>query len=251
MTEKTIIRLSSNPDGFGKTPDDLSKDMFASALPTQHSYEYYADDDVGLYVGVWDTNDMTEASAPYSCDEFMWLIEGQAQIKNNRTGVMETAKAGESFVIPRGYDCQWHQEGYLRKFYVIWEDPIEPIPEAPSHEGIIIPRVNAPLSTMKTSAPFLVTAGAKCKENICYTDTTDKFLAGTWQSDAFESEERPFPYNEFFYVQSGTIRITDNTGTNHVFTAGDALFIPEGTICSASADDTVTMFFTIVRTLTQ
>lgn len=247
MTEKTIIRLSAEPDGFGETADDLESELFDSELPTQHSHEYYEDEDLGLYIGVWDTDDMIEAAGPYACDEFMWLIEGKARIKNNRSGTMETVSAGEPFIIPRGYDCQWHQEGYLRKFYVIWESPDEPIPAIPSREGIIIPRIDQPLSTMKTSEPFSVTAGSQGRENVCYTDTTGRFVAGTWQSDAFDAQEQPFPYNEFAYVRNGSIMLRDELGAEHVFAAGDAFFIPEGTLCSAKVKDTVTVFFAIVR----
>jgi uncharacterized cupin superfamily protein len=115
MKKEGIIRLSTNPEGFGESPDELTPDMFASELPTQHSYEYYEDEELGLYIGVWDTDDMIEVAAPYACDEFMWLIEGECQIKNNRTGEIETVEAGTAFVIPKGYDCQWQQTGYLKK----------------------------------------------------------------------------------------------------------------------------------------
>ncbi|MFT5482832.1 MAG: putative cupin superfamily protein [Halieaceae bacterium] len=250
MTVKTIIRLSANPDGFGQTTDELSQELFTSALPTQHSHEYYADDGLGLYIGVWDTDDMIETSGPYACDEFMWLIEGEAQIKNSKTGSVETASAGEPFIIPRGYDCQWHQRGYLRKFYVIWENPVEPIPETPSVEAIIIPRSDAPCAVMKTIAPFKVTSGGAPRENICYTDITGRFVSGTWQSDAFDSEARPFPYAEFAYVQAGSIQLRDEAGIGHVFNAGEAFFVPEETICSARVEDAVTLFFAIVMSRT-
>ncbi|MCP4271596.1 MAG: hypothetical protein GY781_06455, partial [Gammaproteobacteria bacterium] len=71
MKKSKIIHLKTNPDGFGKTPDELTTDMFDSPIPVQNSYEYYADDNTGLYVGVWDTTDMVETAGPYPCDEYM------------------------------------------------------------------------------------------------------------------------------------------------------------------------------------
>lgn len=247
MLDRTIIRLTANPEGFGETADDVTQEMFASSVPKQHSYEYFVDEDLGFYVGVWDTNDMIEPAGPYACDEFMWLIEGEAEIMNSKTGVREKAKAGEAFVIPKGYDCQWHQKGYLRKFFVISEHPEEPLPEVPSHEGILIPKADAPLTPVTNSVPFAVIAGASSLENICYTDTTGKFVSGTWHSEAFEAQARPFPHHQFFIVNDGSICLSDEAGIEHLFTAGDAFFIPEGVICSAQVSDSVTVFFASLR----
>lgn len=248
MTIKKIIRLNPAPEGFGITADKLTPDMFVSDLPVQHSHEYYEDDDLGLYVGVWDTTDMIETAGPYACDEFMWLLEGEAVIKNNKTGEMEKARAGEPFVIPRGYDCQWHQAGYLRKFYVISENPDEPVPQHPAFEGIIIPRADAPMEPLAGAEPFLVKSNAQIQQqHVCYKDNTGKFLSGTWESEAFESATGPFPYNEFAYVQTGSLTLVDESGQAHRFNSGDAFFIPEGVICSARATEKVRLFFAVLK----
>lgn len=247
MTREAIIRLSANPEGFGESPDELTPDMFASELPTQHSYEYYEDEELGLYIGVWDTDDMIEVAAPYACDEFMWLIEGEAEIRNDKTGISEIARAGEAFIIPKGYDCQWHQIGYLRKFYVIYEHPNEPIPDKPAYEGIVVPKADAPMTVVKDTGAFTLTAGATAQENICYTDTTGKFIAGTWTSQACAGEAQTFPYNGFAYVQDGSIYMEDEAGAVQCFSAGDAFFLPKGTLCSARVEECVTVFFVTVR----
>ena len=249
MTAKKIIRLSTAPEGFGGTPDELDSEMFVSEMPIQHDHSYYEDEDLGLYIGVWDTTDMIETAGPYACDEFMWLIEGEAIIKNNKTGVMEKAKAGEAFVIPRGYDCQWHQSGYLRKFYVISENSNEPIPPNPSFEGIIIPRAEAPVEPLSYAEPFLIRGAIPVqRQNICYKDNTGKFLSGTWESEPFESEFRPFPYNEFACVQTGSLTLIDESGKEHSFKSGDALFLPQGVVCSARATEKVRLFFAVLKT---
>ena len=84
--DKSIIRLNPDPEGFGETPDKLEAEDFSSEVPVQHTHSNYEDDEIGLYVGLWDTETMVEAGGPYACDEFMWLLEGECQIKNNRTG---------------------------------------------------------------------------------------------------------------------------------------------------------------------
>lgn len=223
-----MIRLDANPAGFGDIADELNAADFVSDVPVQHSYSFYEDEEIGLSIGLWDTDAMTEAGGPYLCDEFMWLIEGSCAIRNNKTGEVETVYAGMPFVIPKGYDCQWQQSEYLRKFYVISEHPKEDIPAAPAHEGIVILDVD-PL------------------RNISYEDRTGRFWSGTWSSAAIKSEQRPFAHNEFAYVQEGAIMLTDSDGNAEVFNAGDAFFVPSGTVCSVVVENNVVLFKTVVK----
>ena len=244
MTTEKIIRLSASPEGFGQTPDSLDTEMFISALPLQHTHTYYHDEELGLYVGVWDTTDMIETAGPSPCDEFMWLLEGEAQIRNCQTEKTETAKAGEAFVIPKGYDCQWRQTGYLRKFFLISENPDEPVPEKPVVEGIIIPRADAALTPADPAEPFLADAGNPVQQqNICYRNCSGNFQAGTWESGSFESKARPFPRHQLACVISGSLTLLDESGNEHLYNPGDAFFIPQGVICGARVTDTVRLFF--------
>ena len=244
---KSIIRLCTDPEGFGETPDKLQAEDFSSEVPVQHTHSNFEDDEIGLYVGLWDTEAMVEVGGPYACDEFMWLIEGECQIRNNRTGEIETVKAGTPFVIPRGYDCQWHQPGYLRKFYVISEHPGEEIPAMPTHDGIVIPKADAVLTEVAEDESFAITSGARPRQNVCYKDTTDRVFSGTWASEAFASRQRPFPYNKFAYVQDGSITLTDVEGVTQAFNAGDAFFIPEGVECDATVTDSVRLYIAVIK----
>ena len=249
MTEedKSIIRLNADPEGFGASPDTLEAAEFSSNIPVQNTHSNFEDDDIGLYVGLWDTASMVETGGPYACDEFMWLIEGECQIRNNRTGEVETVKAGTPFIIPKGYDCQWQQTGYLRKYYLISEHPGEEIPAAPAHEGIVIPKADAALTEVTEGAPFAITSGARPREHISYEDRTGRFFSGTWASDAFESAPRSFPYYEFAYVDDGSITVTNADGTDQVFNAGDAFFIPKGVMCSATVANSVRLYFAAIK----
>ena len=219
-----IIRLNPDPDGFGDTPDELEASDFSSVVPFQHSHSVYEDDDIGLYVGVWDTDAMLEVGGPYACDEFMWLLEGECHIKNNATGETEVVTAGTPFVIPKGYDCQWQQPGYLRKYYVISEHPDEKIPTAPAHEGIVVPQ-----------------------ENISYQDVTGRFYSGMRTLDAHVSERQAYPHNEFACIKDGSITLTDEHGASQEFVAGDAYFIPQGVVCSVAVEKSVSMYIALIQ----
>ncbi len=260
MSNQKVIRLGPNPQNFGQVHDELDPQLFASELPVQHTHVYYEDDKLGLYIGVWDTSTMVEAAGPYPCDEFMYLLEGEVEIKNSKTGTMEKVQAGEAFVIPKGYDCQWHQTGYLRKFFVISEHPEEDIPKTPVVEGIIKPQVSSSTQTIiqnsvgieveETEIPFVIKGKEPVQKYLpYYKDHTGNFMAGSWQSEAFETEMQPFPRNEFVYLQSGSIVITEQEGDEQEFKAGDAFFVPQGALCSWKATGDVRTFYTILQSI--
>jgi uncharacterized cupin superfamily protein len=178
MSNQKVIRLSPNPNNFGHVHDELDPQLFVSELPVQHTHIYYEDDNIGLYIGVWDTSTMVEAAGPYPCDEFMYLLQGEVEIKNSKTGTMEKVQADEAFVIPKGYDCQWHQTGYLRKFFVISEHPKEKIPTIPVVECIIKPQINSSTQTIirhstgteieKIETPFVVKGNKQVQNYLPY-----------------------------------------------------------------------------------
>ena len=236
MSEKQIIKLNQNPAGFGDTADELDESMFNSPLPKQHTHSYYENEALGLYIGVWDTTSMIETAAPYACDEFMFIIEGAVKIKNNKTGVIETIMADESFVIPQGYDCQWHQQDYLRKFYVIYE---QPAPKKPVTENVIVINDNS-------SIPWQTTSDGH-KKKVLYQNYNQTFTCGIWQSQAFSTDAITFPYNEFIMINRGSLICTDEQGIEHKINSGEALFIPQGTRCSWKAQEEVSIHFTQIK----
>jgi len=217
MSENKIIKLTAKPIGFGDVADKLTPDMFVSKLPIQHSHSFYENDEIGLYIGVWDTTDMVEVAGPYPCDEFMTIIEGAVEVKNNSTLKHETVLAGESFVIPKGYDCQWHQSGYLRKFYVISEHPLETIPDVNSDIGVIKFQANKHCWEQKQAQ---------------YQDVKGRFVAGVEQHKSMDLAQTDTNNHLFVYLKSGALTLTESNGTVHNFKASDAFFIPAGTCCS-------------------
>ena len=241
MAKSKIIKLSPNPEGFGDNADELEAELFASAMPTQHTHLVYEDDDEGLYVGVWDTTDMTEVAGAYPCDEFMFLLDGEAVIKNNRTGMLETVIAGEGFVIPKGYDCQWQQTGYLRKFFIILQHPDEIIPAKSTYEHIVYFN-----EQVKATTPIAQTSDGHQKQAL-YQDSKGRFLSGIWTSEAFSTAPMSFPYHEFMIINEGSLICTDEDNVEHIFNVGDALFLPKNTLCSWQVTDKVSVYYTQIK----
>lgn len=214
-----LIKLSATPTGFGESSDDLSLMEFDSPKPTQHSHSYFECDEQGLYIGVWDTTDMVETAGQYPCDEFMVILEGSVDIKNNKTGVKQKVSAGESFIIPQGYDCQWHQQGYLRKFYVIYEPPTRDIPAQPVIESIIkLPsRITNVNQSQYRHENFSVDVKGASEINRPLSDIASHL---------------------FCYLTSGEITIEEANGFITLFKAGDAFIAPANTkfSCHATAN---------------
>ncbi len=239
----SIIKFSSHPIGFGEVVDDLG-DNPPSGNPIQHSHEYVSDENQGLYVGVWDTTDMMEPAEPYSMDEFMLVLEGRAIIKNNRTNESTIVNTGDVFVIPKGYDCQWIQQGYLRKFYFISDHPDETIPSKPTHEGVVLPIVSNPKQQASQVNPFLQDDSLGQYVFNDYQNNTGKFNVSTWQADAFNSTLGAFPYHQLFVLKEGNIKVIDENQVDHNFVAGDVFYITEGTMCRAETSAT-TVFISV------
>ena len=248
MSINHIIRLSATPENFGEVEDEIDESMFVSTAPVQHTHSYYENEEIGLYIGVWDTTDMTETGGPYSCDEFMWLLEGEVDIQNNESGQREKVAAGEAFVIPKGYNCQWQQQGYLRKFYVISAHPNESVPSAPSIKGICKPILKLESEgDVSIHSQVVSTNAVTQSEQLCYQDTLGRFTSGTWEVSAFESSLMLYPHHEFMVIQNGSVTLFDEQGHEQLFKAGDALFIPQGTPCRWQVSGNLRAFFAAIK----
>jgi uncharacterized cupin superfamily protein len=237
MSKKSIIKLSYNPTGFVDITNELDKAMFESTQPTQHRHRYYTDEALGLQIGVWDSTDMSDIASPYAYDEFMIIIEGTVNIKNNTTGKIETIMAGDSAVIPQGYYSQWRQQGYLRKFYVIYKS--QETPEIPVTENVIYIDKNNDIPWQETSDGH--------RKKTLYQNNDQRFTAGVWQSHALTTGLITFPYHEFIFIKEGSLICTDEMDVPHHFTSGDTLFIPQGTRCAWQVKDKVSIHFTQIK----
>lgn len=239
--------LDASPAGFGDKADELDPEMFVTELPTQHSHAFFEDDSLGLYIGLWDTDDMIEAPGPYACDEFMLLLEGEVRVKDNQTGDFTTVTAGDAFVLPKGYDCQWHQQGYLRKFYVISEHPDESVPErAAKQQTILIPLNPDNNNAGDESVLFPGLDSSDCTEALSYTDTRGRFLAGVWQSAALRVQAVTLNHYCLLCVRSGAIELAAVKGEAHTVSAGQTCFIPSNTQLELSVSQEAAVQFCAV-----
>ena len=235
-SDKKVIRFERNgPAETGLEKMQLDQADFQSDLPEQYLHEYYGDEALGLSVGVWTTTTMQEQFGPYPGDEFMWILEGQVAMVDgdaNETPVHE----GQSFCVRNGIPVSWKQVGFLRKFYITYANPNAATPEIASADGGIMVldplALEAGLTKMDSTDQFVMIGDAPLQhDNILFTNDAGNMFVGMWDSTAFDSEMRPFPWHEFVQMLEGDLTITEEDGTVQQFTAGDAFFIPMGTVC--------------------
>ena len=70
---------------------------------------------------------------------------------------------------------------------------------------------------------------------------------GVWQSKALTTGLINFPYHEFILINQGELICIDETGIEHRFSAGDALFIPQGISCAWQINDGISIHFAQIR----
>lgn len=119
MSNLKCVRVPTSGTISGLEPTDyIPPDTVQSGNPQERGLSVYTDQTGQLDSGVWECepNKHVIESAPY--DEFVYLLEGRIDIIDD-AGNVESYKAGDSFVMPRGCKCTWDVKEPVRKLYVV------------------------------------------------------------------------------------------------------------------------------------
>jgi uncharacterized cupin superfamily protein len=210
-----------------------------SGTPRQRGHMVLDDKESGLSAGVWDCTAFTGKMGPYSVNEFMLLLEGSVTIVDEKGG--ETViKAGESFILPKGLVCQWKQTGYVRKFFVIFDDASGMKAKDARKLKVIKPDPKAKLDAAGGPDPKLVVSGTpKWHDKLYWEDPTGQWTVGVWSTTPYERKVIPFPRHELMHILEGAVTISDGKGGAETFRAGDTLFVPKGATMGWKNDEPV------------
>ena len=219
--------------------------------PVQRGHNYFTDPTGKTTAGVWDCTPMTTKLEPYSVNEFMLVLEGAVTIVDAR-GHEETIRAGEAFVIPKGLPCSWKQTDYIRKFYVIFDDPSGMAPKNPDALKVIKLAPKGPagsgMAKMDLPDPSVFEGGAPTQHVFNYfEDMTGQMTAGVWDCTPMKRKMMPFPRNELMCILEGSVTITDEKGRAETFRAGDSFFVPQGLNNSWTSTEYVRKFYCIFQ----
>ncbi len=119
MSKLKCIRLPTSGPVPGLEPTDyIPLETLESGDPRERGRSFYADQTGQLDAGVWECepNRHLLEAAPY--DEFVYLLAGRIDVIDDE-GAVETFKAGDSFIMPRGCKCTWDVKEAVRKLYVV------------------------------------------------------------------------------------------------------------------------------------
>jgi len=246
-----IIRLEPNgPASSGLAKMNLDPADYQSDPPVQHIHYYFEDPDLGISIGVWTTTSMQEILGPYPCDEYMFVLEGQVAMVDG-AGRETPVRQGEAFSVRSGIPISWTQDGFLRKFFMIYAPPNTPVPEIASADGGVLVHdlvmLEAGLTPLDTTDPFEILGDTPVqRDNILFTNDAGNMFTGMWDSTAFESEMKPFPCHELVHLLEGEVTITEASGASSLFQGGDTFFVPMGTECSWKAADYIRKLYAIL-----
>jgi hypothetical protein len=193
---------------------------------------------------------MQEAFGPYPGDEFMWVLEGEVCMIDGDNQVTRI-REGQSFCLRNGIPVSWKQNGFLRKYYMRYDNPALPRPQIDSAVGGVVVlgdgQYHDRLAPMDNSDPFVIAGEAPQQRNYTvFTNDSENLFVGIWDTTAFDSEMRPFPCHEMAQVLEGAISIEEAQGPVHRFVAGDAFFVPMGTECRWYCDGYVKKYYSIL-----
>jgi uncharacterized cupin superfamily protein len=99
-------------------PRALDPDL-AISPEGEASLEGYSSADGTFTTGTW-THPRGLIDVEATCDEVCVLLEGHVRL-TDRSGYTTEFKAGETFVIPRGFKGTWNTIEPIRKHYVIFD----------------------------------------------------------------------------------------------------------------------------------
>ncbi len=78
-----------------------------------------------------------------------------------------------------------------------------------------------------------------------FSNYTGQLTAGVWECTPYTSQIDSYPVDEFCFILSGKVVITDADGRAETFKAGECFVIPKGLKCTWHMPETVRKFYVI------
>lgn len=216
-----------NGEGLSVLPAIPAAELTAGT-PVQRGIEYFSDPKIGLSAGVWDCTAFTTKMGPYPVSEFMIVLEGGVTMVE-ADGRETTVVAGEAFIIPKGTVCQWRQTGFMKKYYVIFDDTSGADPAKASAQKIMKVDISAARQPSPGPAPELLVGPAPTQTGRNWIeDATGQWTMGVWDSTPYLRKAIPFPRHELMHLLEGSVTLSTPEGWRETYRAGDTFFVPLG-----------------------
>ncbi len=112
-----IVRIPHH--GNGNTPSSVASERLVAGTPMQTVANAYSDESDAFHCGVWE-GEVGAWRVAYTEHEFCHLLAGQVRLRGD-DGSETTLVAGDSFVIPAGFEGIWEVLEPARKLYAVYE----------------------------------------------------------------------------------------------------------------------------------
>jgi uncharacterized cupin superfamily protein len=223
---------------------DFSEAEIASGSRAQNGRIWFEDKARGLTAGIWEQQANESHWLTYPVNEWMLVLDGEVVIveEDRQTSI----KAGESFIIPKGLRCRWTQPGYVKKFFVIFDDASGLMNEGPLHVIKIDPAATLTPSTPPAAAMLLSPVPTQHTHDV-FSDATGQLNIGVWDTTGYHRKLIDFPRHELMHLLEGEVTMDDGAGTVQRFKAGDTFFVPMGTPNSWKSEGYLRKIFVIFQ----
>ncbi len=78
-----------------------------------------------------------------------------------------------------------------------------------------------------------------------FTDASGQLTAGVWECTPCTIKIDSYPVDEFCYILSGKVVISDDAGHSETFKAGDCFVIAKGSMCTWHMPETTRKYYVI------
>jgi uncharacterized cupin superfamily protein len=221
MTNPAIVRFDANAP-LERWPDFRPEEV-AEGTPVQRGRMWIDDKARGLTAGIWDCTAMVSPWMDYPVNEFMIVLEGAVTIVEPTRET--TIKAGESFILPKGLRCIWKQTGYMKKFFVIFDDA----GDRPKKDGLKVIKLDPKVAlspATPTPADLLVSGSPRQNAHEHFEDVSGQWTVGYWDTTAYHRKLIDFTRHELMHLIEGSVTLIDEHGKAQTFKAGDTFFVP-------------------------
>jgi uncharacterized cupin superfamily protein len=224
MTKPAIVRFDANAP-LEAWPE-AGEGEIAAGSRASRGRVLFEDKKHGITTGVWEAEANLGRWVNYPVNEFMLVIAGEVvMIEEDRETVI---RAGESFFIPKGRRCIWNQAGYVKKFFVIFDDRSGTKADAARRIAKIDPKVKLAPST-PPGPDMLLSSVPTQHAHEYFADASGQFTIGVWQTSGYHRKLIDFPRHELMHLLEGSVTFADDRGQSQSFAAGDTFFVPLGT----------------------
>ncbi|MFO6421201.1 cupin domain-containing protein [Hylemonella sp. W303a] len=122
MNPPAVMRLRSAPDIAGADASEdyfLAPEKLITGNPKQTLWMHYTDPTKQYFVGVW-RSEPGKWRVHYTEEEYCRMLDG-VSIITDEWGQAVTVRAGDEFVVPRGFVGTWEVVETTTKRFVIYE----------------------------------------------------------------------------------------------------------------------------------